>query len=120
MLGFGKVFYYFGKGLWIFGKLLGRGIKRAYYEHQARQRVVNEQRQFYTEIERENYYAGRGYAQGVADVRERERLKRQNEREQKQYYNNLNKMFEVPQVNGNAFFPDAPKSKKKKRSMFDL
>jgi hypothetical protein len=39
LVGIGKVFYYFGMGLWIFCKLLGRGIQRAYYEHEARKRL---------------------------------------------------------------------------------
>jgi hypothetical protein len=120
LVGFGKIFYYFGVGLWIFGKLLGRGMKRAYFEHEARQRLENEQRRYYAQIERENYHAGRGYARGMADVREQERIRRQNEHDERQYWKNLNDMFEVPQVNENAFLPDAPKRKKKKHSMFDL
>lgn len=120
LVGFGKVFYYFGKGLWIFCKLLGRGIQRAYYEHQARQRVEDEQRRYYAQIERENYHAGRGYARGMADVREQERIRRQNESNERQYWKNLNKMYEVPQVNENAFFGEPSSRKKKKRSMFDF
>jgi hypothetical protein len=120
LIGFGKVFYYFGKGLWIFGKLLGRGIKRAHYEHQANQRIIDRQRQHEARIERESYYAGRGYARGMADVREQERLKRQDIREQREAQKRFNKMWEVPPLNENAFFGEPQTRKKKKRSTFNF
>ena len=120
LTGIGKVFYYFGKGLWIFCKLLGRGIKNAYYEHQARQKVENEQRRYYAQIERENYHAGRGYARGMADVREQERLRRQDERNQQDFQKRMNKMWEVPQINENAFLGEPPTRRKKKRSVWDF
>lgn len=107
-------------GLWIFCKLLGRSIQTAYYNYEARKRVEEEQRRYYAQIERENYHAGRGYARGVADVREQERMKRQDERDQRAYWKNLNKMYEVPSVNENAFLGEPPHRKKKKRSAFDF
>ena len=70
-------------GLWTFGKLLGRGIQRAYHENEARKRVENEQRQYYGQIERENYHAGRGYARGQVFVQNEERQRRQDERDQR-------------------------------------
>jgi hypothetical protein len=107
-------------GLWIFGKLLGRGIQRAYHENEARKRFAEQDRQYYAQIERENYHAGRGYARGQAFVQNEERLRRQDERDRIAYNKRLNKMWEVPQVNENAFFPNPPNRKKKKRSPFDF
>lgn len=114
------MFYYFGVGLWIFGKLLGRGIQRAYHENEARKRVENEQRRYYGQIERENYHAGRGYARGQAFVQNEERQSRQDERDQKENWRRMNKMWEVPRVNENAFLGEPPNRKKKKRSAFDF
>ncbi len=120
MTGFGKVFYYFGKGLWVFFKLLGRGIKNAYYANQAKQKVESEQRKYFAQIEKENYHAGKGYAMGMAEVREQERLRRKDEREQRQFQKQFNKTWEVPTLKENAFFGEPPNRKKKKRSMFDF
>jgi hypothetical protein len=72
------------------------------------------------EIEENNRAAGRGWARGQADVREQEMIRRQNDRDQRAYSNRLNKMFEVPQVNENAFFGDSHRRKRKKRSMYDF
>jgi hypothetical protein len=119
VIGIGKVFYYFGVGLWIFCKLLGRGIQTAYHNYEAKKRVEAEQRRYYAQIERENYHAGRGYARGVADVRSQERARQRDERDYRAYQKRLNKMFEPPQVNDNLFLGDAPSRKKKKRSVWD-
>jgi hypothetical protein len=120
LTGIGKVFYYFGVGLLIFGKLFGRGIQRAYHDYQHRQQVEAERRRYNHEIQTHAYYDERGREIAREEFRERERGRRQDERDQREYTKNLNKMFEVPQVNENAFFPDAPNKKKKKRSMFDF
>jgi hypothetical protein len=80
----------------------------------------HKKRQYYAEIERQSYHEERGRARAQWEFRENDRVRRQNERDQREHMKNLNKMFEVPQVNENAFFPDAPNKKKKKRSMFDF
>jgi hypothetical protein len=56
----------------------------------------------------------------MADVRNDEMMRRQNERDQRENWRRMNKMWEVPQINENAFFPDSPSRKKKKRSAFDF
>jgi len=71
-------------------------------------------------IREENKAAGIGWAEGIASVREQECIRRQNEKVQKAYWKNLNKMYEMPQVNENAFLGEPSSRKKRKRSMFDL
>lgn len=118
--GIGKVFCYFGKGLWIFAKEMGRGIQRAYHNYQVQKQIENERRQNYAEIEREGYYEERGRARAQYEFRERDRIRRQNERDERQYWKNVNKMYAVPKMNDNFLVGDAPSRKKKKRSVWDF
>lgn len=117
-----QVLYAIGKGFWFFFRALGRGIASIYRQYQEQKRIEDEQRRYYADIERENYHAGKGYARGMADVREQERVRRQNDREQREYNRRINKMFEAPKVNNNFLTEDFPANskRKKKRSMFDF
>jgi hypothetical protein len=117
--GFGKGLWYVGKGLWWFIKVVARDIQRSYRQYQERERLRAIRQAELDRITEENIAAGKGWAIGTAQVREQERIRRQNERDQREYWKNLNRMYEVPQVNENAFFGDSPNRKKKKRSMFD-
>jgi len=117
----GKGFYYLGKGIWLLAKGIGKGIGILYREYQERRRIEAIRREHYRGIERENFHAGRGWAKGVAEVNENERLKRQNERDHREQMKRLNKMFEPPKMNNNFFVQDIePKKKKKKRSILDM
>ena len=115
----GKGFYYFGKGLWLLAKGIGKDIRILYRDYEERRRIEEMRRQHYLGIERENYYAGRGWARGAADVTESVRIRRQNERDNREHMRRLDRMFELPQVNDDFFTQDLePRRRKKKRSMF--
>lgn len=111
-----QILYAIGRGFTIFFKALGRSIARSYRNYQNQKRIEEEQRRYYAQIERENYYAGRGYAKGVSAVREQERVRMEEERAVRQANRNFEKMFTLPKVNDNVFFDEDRSKKRKKRS----
>ena len=114
--GIGKGFYYFGKGIYIFAKFTAKQIGISYRNYQKQKRIEEQQSRYDRQTERENYYAGRGYARGMADVREIDRAKRQNERNSRKYLQNMgNQMFDVPKVNDDYFNQDPFNPKRKRR-----
>jgi len=115
----GKWIYYLGKGLWWFCRAVGRDIERSYHRHQEEQRIKAIRQRELARIEEDNRVAGIGWAQGVAEVRRQERVRRQDERDQKEYWNRLNKMYEVPHVNEDVFFGDGSNKRRKKKSIWD-
>lgn len=122
LYGIGKALYLFGKGIWFVLKAFGKAISIAYRNYQERQRREEMLRQHYRGIERENRAAGRGWTRGVADVREEEIIRRQNERNRREALRRFeNQMFDVPKVNDDFFVQDLqPKKRKKRRQFFDL
>jgi hypothetical protein len=110
LYGFGKGLYLFGKGVYIFSKALAKVIGIAYRNYQERQRIEEERRRYYGEIEREGRAYGRGFAQGTADVHERQRaIRERNHRWQ-----------EAPrEVDRLIYGDDSPRQRKKRRQFFD-
>jgi hypothetical protein len=103
--GIGKAFYLLGKGIYLFFKALAKGISVAYRNYQERKRIEEERRAYYRGREMEGRAYGRGMAQGFADVRERERARRENER----YWRELPDRFD------RFVWGDYPPKKHKKR-----
>lgn len=117
--GIGKGCYYFGKGCYLMGRAIGRDIQKAHAESQERQRIEAEQRRYYRQIERESYHAVRGAARGVADVREQERIRRQDRVRAREIQDNLlGRNLSAPRFN-DPLFPQNSKKRKKKRSIWD-
>lgn len=109
-----------------FGKFIRdivRGFAHERKQYHEEQRVKNqieeERRQYYEKIEREGRAYGRGLAQGMADIREQERERRENERywreyPPREYSQRVKKVF-----NSDFLTEDLqPKKRKKKRSIF--
>ena len=106
-------------GLWIFCKLLARGIKRAYYEHEARQRVETQKPHYQPVNQRVTIYNQTVYT-GTNDAREQERLRRQEEREEREHQKRIEDVWGVPRINKNAILGEPPNRKKKKRSPLEF
>jgi hypothetical protein len=111
LYGLGKALYLFGKGLYIVSKAFAKALGVAYRNYQERQRIEEERRQYYRGIEREGRAYGRGMAQGFADVKERERARREQERYWKEYPDRIDRVI---------YGEDSPKKRKKRRQFFDL
>ena len=103
-----------GKGLWWFCKAVGREINRSYqrYKEQQKWRAIREDE--LGDIEEENRASGRGWARGQADVREEEIIRRQNERDQRDYDRGMNRIYKFRPVNNKAFFGSPKKRKRSK------
>ena len=118
----GKALLLFGKGIWFVLRETAKGIGIAYRNYQERQRREEMLRAHYRGIELENFAAGRGWARGQAVVQEENRIRRQNERDQRNALRRFeNQMWDIPKVNDNFFVQDfESKKRKKRRNFFDL
>jgi hypothetical protein len=103
-----------GKGLWWFFKAVGREIQRSYRRYQETQRARAIRQGELDMIREDNMAAAEGDEMGRANIREQERIRRQNEREQRDYSRRMNEMYKVQPVNNAAFFGDPPRKKKKR------
>ena len=128
--GIGRFLYYFGTGLWSISKSFGRNIETAYRNYQERQRIEEIRRAHYRGIYEENYAASSGWTRAQIDAQNEDRIRRQNERDQKaaqrrfedQMFPRVNEhIFDVPKLNRDFLTEDLePKKRKKKRSILDL
>ena len=98
-----------GKGIWIFCKALGRGIKREYREYQAREKIRKSEQRYYHDISREAYSEERGRQKAIYEARATDRARREEEK----YWKSLPDRFEKAVYNNP--FEDEFKSKKRKR-----
>jgi len=117
LYGIGKAFYLVGKGIHFLLKALAKDVSIAYQNYQERQRIEEARRRYYRGIERENYAAGRGWARGMANVREEDRIGRENNYARRNAVRRFEKqMFDDPKINESFFLQDfSPKKRKGKR-----
>jgi len=109
LYGLGKALYLFGKGIYFVSKAFAKAIGAIYRDYQKRQRIEEERRQYYERIEREGEAYGRGLAQGMTDVREQERARREQERYWKKYPERIERFI---------YGDESPKKRKKRRQLF--
>jgi hypothetical protein len=114
----------FGKGIYIVSKAFAKAIRIAYRNYQESQRVEEERKQYYRGIYEESRVAGRGWAQGVADVRKEERERRGYERYTQKYPRNIERVVygndrRSRDIESFVFGDDSPRRKKKRRQFFD-
>jgi len=120
--GIGKFLYYFGKGLWSITKSFGKNIGIAYRNYEKRQRIEEIRRAHYRGLEHENYVAGRGWARGVADAQEEDRIRRRDECDRRAALRRFeNSLYDVPKVNDDFFVQEfEPNRRKRKRNILEL
>jgi hypothetical protein len=110
---------------WVTEKLgIGKAIHRSYQHYQEQQRIKEQRNQYLRRSYQEGYAAGRGWAEGMEDVREEQRERREYERSARKYPRNIEKFVYGNEggprdIEGFVFGEDSPRRRKKRRQFFE-